>query len=64
MIENEWTTYTVFKNSRDRFGHEATYPTEERAQHGADALKKRYPFYETRIIPGWRGSFRVQYRKK
>ncbi len=59
----EWTTYTVFKSSRDRFGHEATYPTEAQAQRGAGALKRRYSFYETRIIP-WYEAFRVQYRIK
>ncbi len=63
MTENEWTTYTVFKSSRDRFGHEATYPTEAQAQRGADTVKRRCPFYETRIIP-WNKGFRVQYRIK
>ena len=62
-----WTTHTVFKSSRDRFGHEATYPTAAQAQAGADALGKRHPewalHYETRVIP-WYGAFRVQYRIK
>ncbi len=66
MTENEWTTYTVFKSSRDRFGHEATYPTEAQAHGGADALKRKGKtshWYETRIIP-WGKAFRVQYRIK
>lgn len=60
MTENEWITHTVFKSRRDRFGHEATYPTVSRAQRGADALKREG--YETRIVP-WGKAFRVQYRK-
>ena len=39
------------------------YRTEAQAQRGADALKRKHNFYETRVVKEWDGVFRVQYRK-
>jgi len=60
--ETPWAEHRVYP-SGEEFGHLATYKTETQATRGAEALKRRYPFYETKAYERYEGVWGVQYRK-
>ena len=61
--EPAWAERRVYSGDRDAFGHLVTYKTKGQAEKGAEALKKRFPFYEMEVYERYPGVWGVKYRK-
>jgi len=61
--EPSWVERRTYSSDKDAFGHLVTYKTKGQAEKGAEALKRKYPFYETEVYERYPGAWGVKYRK-